>query len=320
MSATVAEAVMLPVPPRQRRARAVEGRLLHDRAAGARTQGTSAVDAADVASEPDTGALVERALATLLGGTAGDRGSDRGGDRGGDRNSARNGHRPREAAPRVREAGAARTPAAAFASAIAAFARVRTLHAGAAVFTRTERARSAVLLARGDVALGLRRDGQCFEVERIAHAPAWLDLATVWLGAPHAIDACAHGDCVVVELPLEPLREHLAEQPALALRVIQGLARELQARSSQASGLIHQSAPARLAHWLHDHARASVSQPGGWVVELSERKRDLAAQLAIAPETLSRLLRRLADDGVIDVAGYTVRLRDRDALERMARV
>jgi len=306
MSATVAEAVMLSGPPRQRRARAVQGRLLHERAAGARAHDAPAADTAHATIEPDTGPLVERALVALLGAAAE-------GGRIADRNGTRNGHRPREGT-------AARALAAALAPTIAASARVRMLNGGATVFSRSERARSAVLLARGDVALGLRREGQHFEVERIAHAPAWLDLAAVWLGAPHAIDACAHGDCVVVELPLEPLREHLTEQPALALRVIQGLARELQARSSQASGLIHQSAPARLAHWLHDHAKAAPSQPGSWVVELSERKRDLAAQLAIAPETLSRLLRRLADDGVIDVAGYTVRLRDRDALERLARV
>lgn len=304
MSATVAEAVMPSVPPRQRRARAAEDRPLRERRAAARP--LAAAVGADTAGEADAGALVEQALVALLGATAN-------GDRGGERHGARNGHR-------LRDAGAARASAAAIAATIASFARVRTLGIGATVFARSDRARSAVLLARGDVALGLRRDGQHFEVERIAHAPAWLDLATVWLGAPHAIDACAHGDCIVVELPLEPLREHLALQPALALRVIQGLARELQARSSQASGLIHQSAPSRLAHWLHSHAKTTPAQPGNWVVELAERKRDLAAQLAIAPETLSRLLRRLADDGVIDVAGYTVRLRDRDALARLARV
>ncbi len=206
------------------------------------------------------------------------------------------------------------------ADAIESFARVRPLAAGQPVFGRTDKARAAVLLAHGSVALGLERGADGLEVERIAHAPAWLDIASVWLGAPHGIDARAHSACVVVELPLESLRERVAKQPALALRLIQGLAQELQVIASQTAGLMHSNAPARLAQWLRAHAKATSGHPGRATVELAERKRDLAAQLAIAPETLSRLLRRLVHDGVIDVAGYTVHVLDRDALERMARL
>jgi CRP-like cAMP-binding protein len=204
--------------------------------------------------------------------------------------------------------------------AIETLARVRPLTAGPPEFGRHERARAAVLLAHGSVALGLDRGADGFEVERMAHAPAWLDLASVWLGAAHGIDARAHVACVIAELPLELLRERVLQQPALALRLIQGLAQELQVIGTQTAGLMHSNAPARLAQWLQMHAKPSGGYAGRATVELSERKRDLAAQLAIAPETLSRLLRRLVRDGVIDVAGYTVHVLDRDALERMARL
>jgi len=86
--------------------------------------------------------------------------------------------------------------------AIESFARVRPLAAGQPVFARQDKARAAVLLAHGSVALGLDRGADGIEVERIAHAPAWLDLASVWLGAPHGIDARAHTACVIAELPL----------------------------------------------------------------------------------------------------------------------
>ena len=51
---------------------------------------------------------------------------------------------------------------------------------------------------------------------------------------------------------------------------------------------------------------------------LGERKRDIAAQLAIAPETLSRLMRQLKIKGLIDVQGYTVRLLAPDQLRLLA--
>jgi CRP-like cAMP-binding protein len=201
-----------------------------------------------------------------------------------------------------------------------AIARSRRVTAGELVFSRQERAHAAVMLVEGDVALGLRLADSSFEVERIVHAPAWLDLGSVWLSATHSIDAQANGPAVVVELPREPLRQLLERHPGLSLRIIQGLAREHQAMVTHTHGLMHLAAPARLAQWLRQNAKPSSAPEGQAVVRLAERKRDLAAQLAIAPETLSRLLRSFTRQGVIDVAGYTVHVLDRAALDRMAQV
>lgn len=202
-----------------------------------------------------------------------------------------------------------------------AIARIRRVVAGELVFSRQERAQAVVVLVEGDVALGLRLADGSFEVERIVHAPAWLDLGSVWIPANHATDAQANGPAVVAELPREPLRQLLERQPGLAMRVIQSLAREHQTVASQTHGLMHLAAPARLAQWLRQNAKPGGTVPQGQaVVRLSERKRDLAAQLAIAPETLSRLLRSFTRQGVIDVAGYTVHVLDRAALDRMAQL
>jgi len=45
-------------------------------------------------------------------------------------------------------------------------------------------------------------------------------------------------------------------------------------------------------------------------VELPVAKKDLAAHLAIAPETLSRVLRRWEQDGLVDTAQRTLALLD----------
>jgi CRP-like cAMP-binding protein len=134
------------------------------------------------------------------------------------------------------------------------------------------------------------------------------------------MDAQANGPATVVELPREALRCQLERSPGLALRVIQALAREVQAMATHTHGLMHMAAPARLAHWLRQNSKPAVAQPGQAIVKLAERKRDIAAQLAIAPETLSRLLRSFTRLGVIDVAGYTVHVLDRAALDRMAQI
>jgi CRP-like cAMP-binding protein len=241
------------------------------------------------------------------------------------RNKAVPGRRnaPVDGASLARALGQLLGPSAATAEvrAFEAIARCRRVASNDAVMSRQERAQAAVLLVEGDAALGLRLADGGFEIERIVHAPAWLDLGSVWIGANHAADAQANSPAVVAELPREPMRQVLERNPGLSMRVIQSLAREHQVMASQTHGLMHLAAPARLAQWLRQNAKPAGGSPQGQaVVRLAERKRDLAAQLAIAPETLSRLLRAFTRQGVIDVAGYTVHVLDRAALERMAQV
>jgi DNA-binding HxlR family transcriptional regulator len=68
-----------------------------------------------------------------------------------------------------------------------------------------------------------------------------------------------------------------------------------------------------VAAWLLAQAGASTE------VRMADRKRDVAAQLSISPETLSRTLRQLADRGVLAVQGYRIGLLDRVELLALAR-
>ena len=188
------------------------------------------------------------------------------------------------------------------------------------MFSRTDRAQSAVLLVEGDVALGLRLGDGSFEIERIVHAPAWLDLSSVWLGTTHSMDAQANGPATVVELPREALRSQIERQPGSRVADHPGA-------GARGPGDGHAHAwpdaygrscpPGPVAA---QNAKPAAAQPGQAIVKLAERKRDIAAQLAIAPETLSRLLRSFTRMGVINVAGYTVHVLDRAALDRMAQI
>ena len=197
-------------------------------------------------------------------------------------------------------------------------ASLRQVAAGQAVLGRGAAASSLVALRSGEVALGLRTADGVFRTERIVRGPAWLDLASAWLRGPHAMDAQAMGPASVVELPCEALAARLAAHPGLARRLIHGLACEVQALAANTHALMHQDAPGRLAQWLHARCVPLAGGSGQAMVRLSDRKRDLAAQLAITPETLSRLLRSFSRQGLIEVAGYNVRVRDPAGLARIA--
>lgn len=202
--------------------------------------------------------------------------------------------------------------------ALAGIAQMHSVSAGQSVLSRSHIASTLVGLRSGEVALGFRTADGTFRTERIVRGPAWLDQSSAWLGEPHAMDAQALGNAVVVELPRDALEQRLAKHPGLAQRLIHGLAREVQALAVNTHELMHKDAPARLAQWLHQRCEPLAGVAGQAIVKLHERKRDVASQLAITPETLSRLMRSFSRQGVIEVSGYNVRVIDPVALGRLA--
>lgn len=203
-------------------------------------------------------------------------------------------------------------------SALQAAAHSRGVCAGEMVFTRHDAARDLVMLWHGDVGLGHRSANGLFQIERVLHGPAWLDASSAWLGEGYTRDARALSAATVLELPYSTLRTMLERQPALAMRLLATLAKQIRDLAATAHDLMHKDAESRLAAWLMQHGDDSAESAPQTVVHLHERKRDIAAQLGIAPETFSRVMRSLSKQGLISVAGYTVRVLDLAALQQLA--
>lgn len=190
---------------------------------------------------------------------------------------------------------------------------LRVLPAGTCVFRRGEPAEELLAVLSGHVGLGLVRDDQPgFHLERTVPGPAWLDLGSPWLGEGHAQDARTLGPARILALPLPALRELLMRQPAMGERLLAGLARTVRSLELMAHDLMHKDAEKRLAAWLLQRGRGQAQ------LQLGERKRDIAAQLGITPETLSRMMRQLKLKGLIAVAGYQVQLLDPAGLQALA--
>lgn len=194
----------------------------------------------------------------------------------------------------------------------------RELPAGSLLVSRHDPARDLIVLARGDAALGVAHDDLPFQPERSLQGPDWLDAASAWLDANHAQDAIALSDVQVLALPRLALQPVLARQPELARHLLLVLAKQVHLLTSVAHDLMHKDAETRFAAWLLQRSVPAPGSPDSAVVALHERKRDIAAQLGITPETLSRLLRQLSRKGLIDVKGYTVSVLDLSALRALA--
>ncbi|WP_395691829.1 Crp/Fnr family transcriptional regulator [Piscinibacter sp.] len=199
-------------------------------------------------------------------------------------------------------------------------AQVRELPAGSLLVSSREPARDLCLIARGDAALGSAPADGSFQPERSVQGPAWLDASSVWLDSVHVLDAVALTPARVAELARDPLQALLDQRPLLAQRLLVSLAREVRRLTMHTHDLMHKDAEGRFAAWLQQRCCSEAASDGSVTVSLTERKRDIASQLAITPETLSRLLRQLSRKGLIAVAGYTVKVLDVAALRALAGV
>ncbi len=73
----------------------------------------------------------------------------------------------------------------------------------------------------------------------------------------------------------------------------------------------------RLAIYILSRAGSRELEPGDRV-ELAEPRNLIAAQCGTAPEVLSRTLRRLEDDGVLEAAPHHLTITDPGALRALA--
>lgn len=196
--------------------------------------------------------------------------------------------------------------------------QVRELPAGSLLVSSREPARDLCLIARGDAALGSAPPDGSFHPERSVQGPGWLDASSAWLGGMPAQDAVALSDVVLVTLPRSDLQALMLRHPELARRLVVTLARQVQSLTLATHDLMHKDAEGRFAAWLLQRCAGGAQSDGSVTVSLNERKRDIASQLAITPETLSRLLRQLSRKGLIYVTGYTVKVLDIAALRALA--
>jgi CRP-like cAMP-binding protein len=203
-------------------------------------------------------------------------------------------------------------------AALRELAHVEHARAGQKLFAAGEAARELLLLISGDVSLGQRDANGVFRAERNLHGPDWVETSAAWLGRAHAMSAQAASHARIARLPMAAVQARIAQMPGLARCFIDGLASQLHVLAAAHRELLHKDASARLAAWLHRHCTPRINGEQRAEIHLHHRKRDMAAELAITPETLSRLLGRLARSGVVRVSGYTVHVLDRQALERLA--
>lgn len=170
----------------------------------------------------------------------------------------------------------------------------------------------------GRVALGLLEANSMAHQLGTVDGPFWLEATAAVLCLPSVVDAVAQTDLRVRRMPLPAFRSWLNGLPGFAQGVLHDVALAHRQQTELAVSRLAKDAEARCAEWLLAHAQTSAQ--GSVAVMLQQRKRLIAAQLGIAPETLSRVLRHLRERSLISGSGRVVNLVDPGGLRSLAGV
>lgn len=197
-------------------------------------------------------------------------------------------------------------------------APMQTVQAGKLVLQRAQRPAGLGFVESGRVSLGIW-DGQSMVHQvGLLEGPCWLDVSSFVLDQPALLDGLAETDLQWRSVPMAEARRWLDDLQAPARAMLDDLARENRRQTEFAISRLARDAESRCAEWLLSHATEQAQ--GVMAVELQQRKRNIAAQLGIAPETFSRVLRHLRDQSLISGSGRVLELVNPKALRSIAGV
>lgn len=196
---------------------------------------------------------------------------------------------------------------------------VQSLPPGSLLLRRGEQPDRVLHVIKGRVVLGVLQEGQMEHRLGQVEGPFWLEVSAPLLGLPHVVDAVADSPVQVQAIETPRFLATLQSLNGQTGTLVQDLALAQRQLTEVAVSRVAKDADARCAEWLLRHAQP-VRGGATLAVILHERKRTIAAQLGIAPETFSRVLRHLRDRQLISGAGRVLDLPDPQGLRELAGV
>ncbi|MDO5618139.1 Crp/Fnr family transcriptional regulator [Kocuria sp.] len=134
---------------------------------------------------------------------------------------------------------------------------------------------------------------------------------SVLTGTPAPRMAAALTEAQVCTLSRLDVQQWLDQRPQMAVNMLQAVTRRLEETEAQLASLADRTVAQRLGDYLITTSNGVVDQP----FELPISKKDLASLIGTTPETLSRRLRSLSDQGALSLgSGRWITIRNKGLL------
>ncbi len=190
------------------------------------------------------------------------------------------------------------------------------LDRGEMLFNQGDPARHFYIVRHGQIKLfRISAEGHEKIIDTVGPGGSFAEAVMFMAERSYPVHTAALESTELLAVPTEPLRRSLAASTDACFRLLAHLSRRLRQHVGEIEALSLQKGSLRLANYL---LRALPSGSDQGVVRLSLSKKVIAARLSLQPETLSRLLRRFEERGLIEVDKAEIRVLDRKALREAA--
>lgn len=198
---------------------------------------------------------------------------------------------------------------------IAGIASLKRLARKGSVFREGDRADGFFVVAEGRVKVfKLSEEGKEQVLHLVGPGQSFAE-ATIFEGGVYPAHAEALDDCELIYLPKRPFTDMIEKDPRIALRMMASLSRWLKRMIDLVENISLRDVESRLVRFVSEDMKSrGVPFRDGAVYELDVTKNVLASRLGTVPETFSRTLKKLQDEGKIRVKGKQIRILDAEGL------
>jgi len=143
------------------------------------------------------------------------------------------------------------------------------------------------------------------QILHIAGSRELLGAVSVFSGGPYPAHADAMEKTKALFFPRKDFLALIQKEPSVVMNMMANLSMRLQHFTRMIEDLSLKEVPGRLAAYLLYLCKRTECRN---VVEMDISKGQLASLLGTIPETLSRILRRMSEKGILKVSGRKIRL------------
>jgi len=183
------------------------------------------------------------------------------------------------------------------------------------VFREGERTGGFFVVSSGKVKVFKLSEEGKEQVLHVLEAGQSFAEAALFEGGNYPAHAEALADSELLLFPKRAFLELLERNPGIALRMLASLSRWLKRMTDLVESLSLRDVEARLVLYLSEELKSrGIPARDGATLDLPMSKNVLAARLGTVPETFSRALKKLQDEGRIAVRGKQIRILSADPL------
>lgn len=174
------------------------------------------------------------------------------------------------------------------------------LDKGEVLFHRGDEADSFYFLDVGLIELNLiSATGEKKVLEVVSPGRTFAEAIAFMKEQKYPVTAEALADSMLCQIPIRGYIDLVYANPDACMRLLSDVCRHLHARVREIENLTVQNARSRLTSYLLDHIVETNDDEA--TVRLELPRHVIASRLSIQPETLSRLLRNMVDEGVLTI-------------------